>query len=236
LACILVISAAASAISVSEDFDSIGGATSNGQQAGANLEAAGWFFLNDSNSRGITDWFQGNTGVVSPQATAGYIAANFNNTTEVGTISNWMMLPAETLQNGDVLSFYTRTAGDAPFADRLQVRMSLNGVSTDPNDFTTLLLDVNPTYEPVGYPAEWTQFGVTLSGVGTATSGRLGLRYFVENGGPSGENSNYIGVDTLRFASAGPSTPVPEPLTFAGAVIGISSAGAYLRRRAKAAA
>ena len=48
-----------------------------------------------------------------------------------------------------------------------------------------------------GYPNVWTQYTVTISGVPTATTGRFALRYFVENGGPSGANSNYIGIDTL---------------------------------------
>src|SRR2546428_3306592 len=50
-------------------------------------------------------------------------------------------------------SFYTRTVDMPSFPDRLQVRMSTNGASsnvgttaTDVGDFTTLLLDINPTY------------------------------------------------------------------------------------------
>ena len=50
--------------------------------------------------------------------------------------------------------------------------MSTNGASsnvgttaTDVGDFTTLLLDINPTYTTTGYPNVWTQFTVTVSGV-----------------------------------------------------------------------
>ena len=101
------------------------------------------------------------------------------------------------------------------FPDRLQVRMSTNGASTDVGttatsvgDFTNLLLDINPTYLPEGYPRVWTQFTVTLSGIpGGSTLGRLAFRYFVENGGPNGVNSDYIGIDTVVYRWM--STPTP---------------------------
>jgi hypothetical protein len=139
------------------------------------------------------------------------------------------------LQNG-TLTFYTRTASTAlaamgmpsgvcgtgnVFPDRLQVRMSTNGASInvgttafDVGDFTNLLLDINPTYTIVGYPEAWTQFTVTISGVPTGATGRLALRYFVENGGPEGTRSNYIGIDRAVYnGPCGPprSTPTPRP-------------------------
>jgi hypothetical protein len=81
--------------------------------------------------------------------------------------------------------------------------------ATDVGDFTALLLDINPTYTTTGYPNVWTQFTVTVTGVPSATLGRLALRYFVENGGPTGVNSDYIGIDTFVFnGSCGP-TPTP---------------------------
>ena len=78
-------------------------------------------------------------------------------------------------------------------------------------DFTTLLLDINPTYTLTGYPVVWTQFSVTISGLGGPTAGRLALRYFVENGGPDGENSDYIGIDTFQYNGACGPTPTPRP-------------------------
>jgi hypothetical protein len=103
------------------------------------------------------------------------------------------------------------------FPDRLQVRMSTNGSSanvgtaaTDVGDFTTLLLDINPTYTSTGYPKVWTQFTVTVSGAASPSTGRLAFRYFVENGGPSGANSDYIGIDTVQYDCPVP-TPTPSP-------------------------
>ena len=82
-------------------------------------------------------------------------------------------MPNVTLTNGDVFTFYTRVpTGGGQFPDRLQVRMSTNGASTDvgtsntsTGDFSTLLLDINPTYSTTVYPEVWTQFTITISGL-----------------------------------------------------------------------
>ena len=95
-----------------------------------------------------------------------------------------------TLQNGAMMTFYTRTVDVPQFPDRLQVRMSTSGTSTnvgttayDVGDFTVLMLDINPNLTTVGYPNVWTQFTVTVNGVASPTTGRLALRYFVPDGG-----------------------------------------------------
>ena len=170
------------------------------------LPAAGWVQTNHSTTIGTTGWFQGNDTVFPSHsgATTSYIGANFNNTTGTNTISNWLLTPPVTLQNGATMTFWTRTTTANPFPDRLQVRMSTAGASTnvgttatDVGDFTTLLLDIDPTYTVGTYPEVWTQQTVTITGVPAATLGRLAFRYFVENGGPTGANSNYIGIDDV---------------------------------------
>ena len=175
---------------------------------------AGWASQNLSSPVGSTGWFQGNTGVFPGNTPPGYIGANFNNTTGTNTISNWLFMPNVTLKNGDVMRFFTRRIA-SPFPDRLQVRMSTNGASvnagasnTSVGDFTTLLLDINPTYTGTGYPTAWTQFTTTLSGLPAAgISGRLAFRYFVESGGPTGANSDYIGIDDVVYSTSGILTP-----------------------------
>ena len=184
------------------------------------LPAAGWATQNNSGPVGTSGWFQGNATVFPSQAgaTTAYIGANFNNTSGAGTISNWLLTPNRTFNNGDTISFWTRTVTGANFPDRMQVRLSTAGASTNVGtgptgvgDFTTVLLDINPTYNtgggtpPGNYPDVWTQVTLTLSGLPGATSGRIGFRYFVENGGPSGANSNFIGIDTFAYT---PGTPV----------------------------
>lgn len=170
------------------------------------LTGNGWFMQNNSTTIGSTNWFQGNSTVFSAfnGAATAYIGANFNNTTGANTISNWLCTPVLTIKNGDVVSFYTRKATPDTYPDRLQLRMSTNGASTNVGtgatavgDFTTLLLDINPTLVTGVYPTAWTQYTVTISGLSSPMTGRFALRYFVTNGGPSGANSDYIGIDNF---------------------------------------
>lgn len=210
---------------LNEDFDDI-----------ATLPAAGWAFQNNSDPLGTTNWFQGNSAVFDAfnGAPNAYLGANFNNGAGVATISNWAMTPVLSLTNGSQFSFFTRTIGAAAFPDRLQLRMSTAGASTnvgtsalDVGDFTMLLLTVNPALGG-DYPETWTQFTATLSGLAEPTLGRFAFRYFVEDGGPLGDNSNYIGIDAVSFTGA---TAVPEPATLALLGLGVLGLGASARRR-----
>ena len=183
----------------------------------------GWVLINHSQPLGRSDWLQGNESVFPafdglPDA---YIATNSNNGDGVATISTWLLLPEVALQEGSSLTFYTRTTQSSDRPDRLQVRMSTNGASTnvgmtafDVGDFTNFLLDINPTYAIGGYPESWTQFTINISGLPPGTTGRLAFRYFVENGGPNGVNSNYIGIDRVVYCVTslrGIPTPRPRP-------------------------
>jgi hypothetical protein len=183
---------------------------------------AGWAVNNLSSPTGTTGWFQGNNAVFNAfnGASNSYVGANFDNTGNTGTISNWLIMPNVNLNNGDVLTFYTRKVASI-FPDRLQVRMSTSGASTnvgslatDVGDFTTLLLDINQSLTSTGYPNLWTQYTVTISGLSNPVSGRLAFRYFVTNAGQSGANSDYIGIDAVNyvpvssnFVCAGSTTP-----------------------------
>lgn len=169
----------------------------------------GWNIQNNSSPLGITSYFQGDPAqAFSSQAgpVNAYIGANYNNTGNVGTISDWLLTPELTLKNGDVFSFYTRTAVPV-VPDRLEFRLSTEGSSTNVGssatsvgDFTTLLLTVNPNLTNQ-YPTSWTQYTVTVSGLDDTYQGRFAFRYFVTNGGLSGSNSNYIGIDTVLFTA-----------------------------------
>ena len=71
----------------------------------------GWFMQNNSHPLGTNDWFQGNPAafVAHSGATNSYIGANFNNTGGAGTISNWLLTPVVTMENGTKMTFWTRT-------------------------------------------------------------------------------------------------------------------------------
>lgn len=195
-------------------LSSIGAVSATGQNFTEDFSSvlpmpAGWAQISMSDPAGINPiWFQGNTIVFNAHSggAATYAAANFQGVSGANTISNWLFTPVRTLKNGDTLRFHARTATGSTYPDRLQVRLSLNGISqnvgttnTSVGDFTTLLLDINPTYTVGGFPDAWTQYSVTLTGIAVPTPGRFAFRYFVENGGPDGTNSDYIGIDTVSY-------------------------------------
>lgn len=219
----LAFSGAASADALTENFD--GGVP------------AGWTVTNLSEPLGATSWFQGNSTVFNAQqgAANSYIAANFNNGADVASISNWLILPTATYHNGDTLSFYTRTTEDSFWPDNLELRFSSVGgtnvgsSSSSVGTFTSLLLSVNPGQDVHGYPEGWTKYSVTLSGLAGATNGAFAFRYVVADGGPNGDNSNYIGIDTLQI------TAVPEPGTYLMLGAGLGLLGLVRKRKQQAA-
>src|SRR6056297_2374477 len=180
------------------------------------LPAAGWALQNNTEPLGATGWFQGNPVVFPSQAGAdtSYVAANFQNGSGTATISNWLLTPEVDLENGVAMTFFARSA-DSIFPDRLQVRLSTSGASTnvgsgatDVGDFTELLLDINPMYEEGVFLNEWTQYTVTVSGLSEPVTGRFAFRYFVEDGGTTGNNSDFIGIDevSITAVTTGPPT------------------------------
>lgn len=197
---LLALSSRCYAQSYSESFNDI-----------TTLAGSGWVMTNASIAVGSTSWFQGNNvGAGGPfdaynGATNAYIGANYNNTGSTGTISNWLMAPNRTLRNGDVLTFYTRKPSPDNYADRLEVRLSTNGASTNVGsgnavgDYTTLLMSVNPSLVLGVYPTTWTLYTITISGLPAPTSGRMAFRYFVTSAGLSGTNSDYIGIDQVDY-------------------------------------
>jgi len=179
----------------------------------AGLIGNGWNMQNLSTPIGSNpNWVQGDP-VNMPFAanslpSNSYIAVNYNSVAGTATISNWLITPMLNLNNGDVLSFYTRGTGSI-YADNLQVRLSTSGSSTNVGasnisvgDFSNLLLEINPTLNAASYPSTWTQYTITISGLASPTTGRIGFRYYVPNGGPTGNNSDLIGIDDVVYTPA----------------------------------
>lgn len=179
--------------------------------------------------------------VVPPQSGAGFAVANYSSIgSGVGTISNWLISPLITgMNNGDVFSFYTTTTPDSDYPDRLEFRMSTAGSGTNVGasttsvgTFTTALLTINSTQAISGYPEAWTLYSVTLSGLAAPVDGRVAFRYFVTSGGPTGDNSNIIGVDTFSYTSAAVNA-VPEPGSVTLVLAGMGVIAGLQRRRRK---
>jgi hypothetical protein len=159
-------------------------------------------------------------GVISPvpNGQAGgansFCLANFQCTSSTAatgaTISNWLISPIVNVKNGDIVSFYTRigkntTANNASFADNLELRMNTDPAfgpdpstgSTDLGGYTDLLLAVNPNLDLTSYPSVWTKYSYTVAGIPTLSDVKFAFRYYVTDGGPSGNNSDIIGIDTF---------------------------------------
>jgi hypothetical protein len=224
---------AARAAILTENFDQAGGFFGTTGTVGNTPSVpvvAGWSVQNRSTVPGTESWQSGSaSSPFPPQAGTGFALVNANSTTNQNTISNWLFTPVISFNAGDQISFWTRTIAPVQFADRLQMRLSTNGASTNVGntdlsfgDFSTLVRDINPNQTLVDYPTAWTQFTNTFPVSGT---GRLAFRYFVTNGGPAGVNSNMIGIDSLNIVS------VPEPLSAIGLTTAAGCAMLIKRRR-----
>mgnify|MGYP000002770408 FL=1 len=152
-----------------------------------------------------TDFFQGNTDVFIAHSGANdsFLATNFE-ATSGSTIDLYIILPALELENGDELTFYTRAPLGSIYPDRLEVRIDPDGSGENPTSentgsYTELLLEINPSLLQGGYPGVWALQTVIVSGLTGPTTTRLAFRYWVTDGGSQGENSDYIGIDTMEI-------------------------------------
>jgi hypothetical protein len=190
--------------SFKEEFDTLAVAFSKG-----------WVAINKSRPLGTANWAQGSTGkafigtAASNYSGQDCIYCSFSAGSGLATISNWLISPSVPMKNGDKISFFTATQDPVAFPDRLQVRLNpTNDATNVGNDatsvggFSTLLLDINPALNATAYPTSWTNYTLTLSGLTGVQNRRFAFRYFVTNGGPSGANSNGIGIDEVEFISA----------------------------------
>ncbi len=188
------------------------------------LESDGWTRTNQSEPFGSNEWFQGLVDTAFPAYSGeGYIAVNFHSASGSGIISNWLISPVVTLNNGDVISFYTRNPDETEFADNLELRLSTNGSDsadpsgpTDVGDYTILAVTVNEIFPDVsGYPSVWTEYTYEISGLSGATDCRVAFRYTIpENGGPNGDYGSYIGIDKFVISSGTNSVDDLEALGF----------------------
>ena len=186
----------------------------------ADMLTAGWQQVNMSNPAGAALWGIPSTAPTTTFSSGGqaggatsFALVNYTSVAanSAGVISNWLISPVINIQNGDVVTFYTRlgrnvaAGGQASFADNLQLTMSKMGAASvipsvdenDLGDFTTLCNEVNPNLDLTSYPLTWTQYTYTVSGLTAATDCMFAFRYYVTDGGPTGANSDIIGIDTF---------------------------------------
>jgi len=215
----VVASSQPASLSYHEEFDSL--------QRAVDM---GWKGVNLSNPLGEASWQQGSYIVnatkggpfVSSIASHSYKASANEHAfvpytcgAGLSFLNCWLISPALSMKNGDKVSFWTTTSPTISYPDRMQVWLNPNNESTnvgrsdaETGDFTVKLVDINPTLSfspyPTGYPTTWTKFEFTISGLPNGTipqKHRVGFRYYVKNGGPSGSVSLEVGIDDFDFIS-----------------------------------
>jgi autotransporter-associated beta strand protein len=211
LSAFLIEVARAQLTSLSEGFDDV-----------TTLPGAGWVITNNSSPLGNHNWAQGipppGLDTLGANAQSGapnsFIQTDFNAGLpgSGAIVSDWLITPVLSLENGATMSFYTQASpANTTFPNELQVWESLSGSGTvnvgstaasPGGDFTIKLLDINPgatnpSGAPGGYPTTWTQFTFTISGLSATTDGRFGFRFYLPNNNTDG---TIVGIDTFSFA------------------------------------
>ena len=186
----------------------------------------GWRWINGSQPVGTTNWMQGpGTALMSAYSTkgtnAGFAYSNYLCTagTNNGIISNWLISPAITLQNGDKIIFYTKSemssagSGGTDYGCRLQLRINRSeevivGKGEDVGNFNSdsALIDINrneiqnqaASPNPTAYPSGWTRFEATIRGLNAPAKGHFAFRYYLHGAGSSGAGLG-IGIDSVAY-------------------------------------
>ncbi|BDQ02176.1 choice-of-anchor J domain-containing protein [Ignavibacterium sp.] len=151
---------------------------------------AGWLTVNRDGGGLIGPWFAGNPAVFVAFEGNGYAADNFN-TANGFYIDDYLITPnTGGLVEGtsvDSLVFWAYS-NPSIYPDSLQILVSTTG--TDTADFTTVL----------GYIAVpktgWTRLAFELP---NSANRYIAFRYLIYDGGPSGNNSDYFGIDAVEI-------------------------------------
>ena len=197
------------------------------------LPGKGWIFKNNSEPVGSYGWRQGLyqaapsskfpvpiIGFPAYSASSSpndFISCDASCVNLEGNISSWLITPPLNVKNGDQVIFWARALDDLQYmiftTDRVQVLMDTTsgtpdvGTSaTSTGTFSNLLLDINDGYvenDNNGFPIEWTQYTITISGLGSPkTNARFAFRYFGTDAGINGPfYASVVGIDKLSFVS-----------------------------------
>lgn len=175
----------------------------NADNSTAGLTSRGWVWINQDGG-GTTATFTGNPTVFTAfeGPDSGYCGQNYNGAN--GTlIDQWLISPEVTVAAGDTLSFWYRSTDvSSPYNDSIYVRLSPSGGATIP-DFSINLGRYNV---PKGAWTRWTHV-FSISG-----NIRFAIQYYHTDGGPSGNHSDYWGLDVVQVISGAPPAG-PGPAT-----------------------
>ncbi len=195
------------AVLFSDDF--------NGPNDTNALKQRGYFvYRNGTGPPGVTAiWFQGiPAGPGSFTFNAfngppdGYVASDFACVQGSNVIDNWLVLPPLNISVGDTFSFYIRAAADPFFVDSVKVMYNPAGDS----------LPASPGWIELDYfyvnEIDWERR--TYTAPVASSMGRWAIRYYIIDGGPSGANSDYIGIDQIDVIPSSPVGIATTPVSF----------------------
>lgn len=175
------------------------------------LFSSGWVRINNSEPTGYGKWQQDNGNFVAQSGSPNSsIVCDYNSVNGNGNISNWLITPELLFSDGDTLFFWTKSYANIYYPDRLEIRISTAGSSTDVGTdqystgvFGTVLFSINPNLDTTvgAYPMTWTRYAIPIPASANGFNGRIAFRYFITNGGVSGINGSTIGVDNLIYQS-----------------------------------
>ena len=166
----------------------------NGDNTVAGLEARGWVVLDEDGGGTTPPFNQGDVTVFTAYEGPddGYTFSNYQGANGF-LIDQWLISPEITVAAGDTLKFWHRSPDANPFDDSIYVRYSTTAGIT-PADF-----DMNWGRYLVSETG-WAQWTGTFSTSGTV---RFAIQYYITDGGPSGNNSNYVGLDYFEVTGSG---------------------------------
>ncbi len=175
----------------------------NGANDTNGLKARGWIPKRGPlhGPIGSTFYFQGNDQVFPAfeGPSTGYLGSNFNATTGSNTIDLWLISPVVNAGPGDTITFYERAPTGSTFPDSMRVHWASNGDSVPG---TASWVELGKFKNTTSGSWQERRFVIPTAGA----TGRFAINYRVAQGGPAGNNSDYVGYDLIRLV--GPLTGI----------------------------
>lgn len=165
------------------------------------LETNGWEF-NDVDGSGLTSYFQGNVTVFNAYngLSDSYLGQNYNGAFAGGNlIDQWLITPVISSIGSTTFSFVAGSVASA-FDDHFYIYYSPNA-SANLNQFVLLR---DRTIIADG----WNRYEETVESTGYV---RFAIRYYETDGGSTGTNSDYWGLDNVQVY--GTPSPYPVPIS-----------------------
>ncbi len=152
---------------------------------------SGWKTVNSDGGGTTGPWFKGNTSVFTAYSGDGYAAANYQGANDF-LIDEWLITPLLTgINSTDTLSFWHRSPDYSAWDDSIEIRIS----TTDTNlGSFNKLVDYFKTSTN-----GWAQKKYPLKNyIPDGSNIYIAFRYLIYDGGISGLNSDYVGIDLVQ--------------------------------------